>query len=455
MIFLLIGFLIIIYSLFDFKKGFSLYLAYKLLLVTNITLISIPGVPLLTLEMAMTIVFILIFFFKGNKYQYAHMHFPFFIPFIFYSIALIISSIISIAGFLSEISNLIKLISENILLVWMIWQIIETKEDFKFLFGCITIVILGSCVYGLIEFSIQSNPLSKYESTLNNDPNKTIDFSYGIDGRGYRINSIFEHAIGAGMNWAIYAVMIFILIQKRSYSIKKMLIPLITAILCIPCIFLTKMRSSILFFGISLFAVINFKAKRFYLIAALMFFGVIAFLPFVSEDIINVVLGIFDSEKAQIVGGSNIEMRVDQFLAAFALLKISPIFGLGPSFTDVLQNDLVSRLLGSESIWLGAISQLGLFGVIAYIVQIFYSLFVIPRKYKSWKIFFVSLAYWTTASITSTPGFSMVLYYLFLFYFIKTSNVYQQSVKQGNVYGLFLKRGLIYYNVIKKENNII
>ena len=50
MIFSIIGFLILVYGIKDFKKSFEIYLVYKLILVTNITLISMPGIPLLTVE---------------------------------------------------------------------------------------------------------------------------------------------------------------------------------------------------------------------------------------------------------------------------------------------------------------------------------------------------------------------------------------------------------------------
>ena len=62
MIFLVIGLFIILIGIKKLKKGFCLFLFYKVFLVTNITIISIPGVPLLTLDLFMTIVFLLLFF---------------------------------------------------------------------------------------------------------------------------------------------------------------------------------------------------------------------------------------------------------------------------------------------------------------------------------------------------------------------------------------------------------
>ncbi len=456
MIFILIGIVIIIYSFFNFKKGFSLYLCYKLMLVTNITLISTPGLPLLTLEMAMTLVFMFMFFVHGSKYQRAHTKFPFAIPFLIYGVVLLASSMFSMAGFGAEISNFIKQLSEKIILVWMAWQLIETKDDFKFIFKVVTVIILGSCIYGLIEYILQRNPLTEYEASLNSNKDKLIDFSYGADSyRGYRINSIFEHAIGAGMVWALYAVFVFIIIQKKYVTIGQIFIPFITAILCIPCILFTNSRSPLLFFAVSMVSIVNFKSKRFYPLLLSLLVGAAIAVPLLSDKIINVIKSFFSGDAANTVGGSNLEMRLDQFAAAFELMFQSPLFGLGPSFRDVIDNNLVDRLLGGESIWLQAVPQMGILGVVAYVVQVIYFIVIIPKRFKSRQIFFVSLAYWLTYTITSIPGFNHMLFFIFIFYFIKSSRVYGQMVKVGNVYGLYLRKGVIHYNVIRRRPVVI
>ena len=451
MVFILIGVLIIIYSFFDFKKGFSLYLCYKLVLVTNITLISKPGLPLLTLEMAMTLLYLFMFFLTGKKYQSAHKKFPLTIPFVLYCISMIISSCFSVVGFGGELSNLIKQFSENVLLVWMAWQILETKEDFIFLFKVVTVIILGSCIYGFIEYIIGNNPLTAYEATLN--PGNSIDWSYSAESsRGGRINSIFEHAIGAGMNWALYAVLVFNLIQNKSAGIKKFIIPVITAILCIFCMFLTNSRSPILFFIIALCSIINFKSKRFYFLMFAFIIGGIICIPFLPENVSNIILSLLDENVASNIGGSSIEMRLDQLSAAVALFIQSPAFGFGPSFKDVMQGDLVDRLLGGESVWFQVLPALGGLGIVAYIVQIYYTVVKLPQKYGSRQILFVSLAYWLTYTITSIPGFITIMFYVFIFYCIKTSENYKKAIEEGKIYGVYLCRGTIRYNVIKREN---
>ena len=50
MIFIVVGILIAFYGINDYKKALNIHIVYKLLLITNITLISIPGIPVLSLE---------------------------------------------------------------------------------------------------------------------------------------------------------------------------------------------------------------------------------------------------------------------------------------------------------------------------------------------------------------------------------------------------------------------
>lgn len=76
MIFNIIGLCILLYSLARFRKGLILFLIYKIVLVQNITLISIPGIPLLTLDDFMTIAILVIYAFKRKKLRRTKQSFP-------------------------------------------------------------------------------------------------------------------------------------------------------------------------------------------------------------------------------------------------------------------------------------------------------------------------------------------------------------------------------------------
>ena len=451
MIFIIAGLCLAIYRFFDFKKSFLLYLCFQLLLGGNVTLISVPGLPNLTLELTLTFFYIASFIIHGSKYQNAYEKFPLKLPFILYTFSLLISSIFSVAGFLEESTNFIKQILENVILVRVIWQSIDSKKDFNYAFRIITIIIIFSCIYGFYEYSIKSNPISDYKLSMN--VSNPIDWTYGADRtRGYRIKSIFDHSIGAGMNWSLYVVAVLTILTKKRIKPSKMVLPIIAAILCVPCIILTNSRSPIIFFLICLLMFISPKQKWFFYALPIVLIFSISIIPLLPEGAYNLILGFFDKSVSSSLGGSSLSMRLNQFDASFQLLATSPIYGLGPSFKSVINNDLTKRLLGSESIWFSVLPETGAIGIFAYLVQIYYTIFKIPLFYKNKSIFFTCLAYWITCSITSIPGFVSAMFYLFIFYNIKFSDVYALSRNKGIRYCLYFSRGVIYKKIVTKIN---
>lgn len=445
MIFYIIGLLLVIYSFWDFKKSFELFLGYKLILVTNITVISIVNLPILTLDMLLVIYYCTRYLLFSSKYQFATKPFPFMGPLLLFICSVIISSFFSQAGFIAEISNIVGVILQNFLLIYMIWQIVDTKNDYTFLFIIITIVILFSCCYGVFEYSISNNPLVEYEATLNSDINKLINYSYmdEISSRGYRVQSIFEHSIGAGINWALYAL--FVLYSEVN-NIKRPLrkISIITMVLCIICIFLTKMRSPLVFFFIATIGCLNFKKKKSYI---LIFLGVIFLCTFINKfDYANVFFSLLQTNNS--IGGSTLKMRIAQYKAGVELWKYSPIWGLGSKFQNIMNNTLTSQLLGMESVWLSILVKYGLLGLISYLWLSIKSIVYLPTHYKTKEIFYISLAYWITYTISSVPGMSMTMYYLFIFFWMKRSKIYELSRLRGKKYKIYFKEWKIIYTKV-------
>ena len=63
------------------------------------------------------------------------------------------SSITSLAGFISEFAKASGLIIMDIIIVYLIWKVVNTKEDFAFLFKGLTVIILFACIYIFYEKS--------------------------------------------------------------------------------------------------------------------------------------------------------------------------------------------------------------------------------------------------------------------------------------------------------------
>lgn len=422
MIFLIIGLIIIFIGTRNFKKGFYYFLFFKVCLVTNITVLSIPGIPLLTLDMFLTAIFLLLYFAKRQKMQLEYVSFPYSKPFKWMTISYFLSTLFAYIGFVGAFSQYIGQILTEFVFAWLMWKIID-KEDIGYIIKGLAFMFLLSCIYAFYEKFTQTNPIQNYELTLVNDASRAINFLVTDDiNRGYRVQSFFEHAIGAGVNWGMFIVLYFTLTTIYKYKLKSKLC-LITAIICIPCVFFANARGPLVFLMVGALSLFDLKNKNFYKLVFASVILLVVVSPLLSDYFDN-LLSIFDSKAQEKVGGSNAEMRFEQLDAAIELMKQSPLFGLGYKFMNVLHTNLVSRLLGLESIWFRVLTQFGLFGVFVNLIFLYYSIIKIPRHYKSRPILFFSLSYWITASLTSLPGMLMYLYYLISIIFIKQSDRY-------------------------------
>lgn len=421
MIFLLIGLLIIFVAIRNYKKGFYYFLFYKVCLVTNITVLSIPGIPLLTLDLFMTMVFLVLYYKDKGKIHKEVLDFPYKKPFIWIAVAYFISTLFAYIGFVGAFSQYVGQMLTEFVFAWLMWKVIDRK-DIVYLVKGLSFMFFLSCIYAFYEKFTQTNPIQEFEKTLVTDASRAIDFlSTGDIYRGYRVQSFFEHAIGGGINWGMFVVLYFSLIIVYKYKLKKKV--LVTVLLCIPCIFFTNARGPLVFLMIGAFSFIDLRNKNFYKAFIVGVVLLIIAAPLLSAYLDN-LLSIFDQKAQEKVGGSNAEMRFEQLRAAIELMQQSPLVGFGYKFMNVLKTNLVAQLLGFESMWFKILTQFGLIGVFVNLMCAYYSLVKIPKHYKSKPIFFFSLAYWVTASLTSVPGMLMYLYYLILIIFIKQSDKY-------------------------------
>lgn len=422
-----IGIMIILYSLLNYKKGFLLYLVYQIFWFYGATLFSIGG-KTITASMGMTLVFFVMYFLNSYRYPKPHTRLPYAIPLIAITISLIITCFVAFAGLNQELTRAISNIIQDVLIVWLIWNLVETKKDFEFLFKGFTLVILLACLYGTFEYASHMNPIFDLKNSIStNHISSYTEFTGTAADRGYRLTSFFEHPIGAGMSLGLYASFVLTIVVKCKKKIPYEKLALITVLLCVPCIVLTKMRSTMLFTMISGFSFIDFRKKKFYKIILFIAIGIAIAWPIISQNL-TLFLSIFNKKLQSSVGGSSFEMRLTQLDAVQQLLKLSPIGGLGELFKGYISNQYTEAALSYESIWFEQMVKHGMIGVIANIILAYYSVIKVPKDYHSKEIFFISLAYWITYTATSIPSFRMHMYYLVLFYFIKTSETYKNSL---------------------------
>lgn len=427
MIFTVIGIILIIYSFKNFKKAFLWLLVFKLFLVTNITVVAIPGIPLLKWNMFLIAIFFIQYWRNRKTLQVENKPFPYERPFKFLILSWFLSTIFAYIGFAGAVSQFIGTVFEELVIVWLMWKLIDVKKDLPFIIKWFSIAFFSISLYGFYEHQIQANPLVAYEATIIGDEERAVVFTYDADiGRGYRVQSVFEHAIGAGVNWSLYLIFVFSLWINCRYKFHDRVFILASALLGIPCLFFTNSRGPILFLMIAILSIINLKNRKVYVFGGVCFIGFVVLSPYLADYAMNII-SIFDSKAQQQVGGSNAEMRFEQLAAAIALMQEAPFFGLGFKFMSEMNNTLTTALLGLESMWFRILTQFGLFGVIANFYYAYYELWKIPRHYQSRTILFMSLAYWVVASMTSVPGMLTYMYYLFIIIFIKLSPQYNKE----------------------------
>lgn len=424
LIFYLISIIIVILGIKNLKLGFLWLLIFKVFLVQNISLIDIPGLPLLTVEVGLTLVYVILFLQKRRHIGSNPISFPYKVPFIIIAVSWFLSAVFSRIGFIGAASQLLKDICQSLITVWMMWELVEEEKDFKFLFKWFTIAFLIAGIYALYEKSIGSNPLQDYYVTLMADSEKTINFQYDDALRGQRVQSIFEHPIGSGINFAMYIIFAISTLYIFRIKVRYSLVAVIVTIISIPCVLMSNSRGPILFLMIGIFMFLNIKSGRTYKILIGGGIAVLLLLPVLSEYL-NIVLSIFDSSLQDKVGGSDANMRMEQLAASIMVAKDSPLVGLGQKYQNIMSSTYIDALLGMESIWFRVITTYGIIGVIAYLISAYYAMIKIPKLFKSRYVFFLALAYWATNTLTSIPGFLDHMYYLLLIYFIKNSDNYR------------------------------
>ena len=432
LLFLFIGFLLVLYAFFSYKKAFIAFIAFSLILNQNINLVNLPGLPLLTLNLSLCLIFWGLFLFKRTRIDRCREPFPLKTAMLLLVGSVFLSSLVGLAGPTKALPSFIGTAFEDYIMVWLVWVVIKDEKDYAFLLKMVGFVILISCVYGLYEAFTHTNPLIDYEiNNAGNASGKVVDFRYDeAGGRGYRVQSLFSHAIGAGMIWMTFFVMVVYLYSrfKRAFKIDYAWY-LALGVFCAFCAFTTNSRSPIFFMIVCMLPLFNIRKKQnLMLLGAIVVFACILF-SYNSGALQNLT-SLFDSSAQAKVGGSDAAQRLLQLNAAFEIFREHMWFGIGPHGMEFYHDPTtIDSLLGLESMWLRTIVEQGLIGVLATLFLIYTLVFKLGIFARNYLVFFLSAAFFMTSSMTSLPGFSMCLFYAFLFMLIKFSR--RQSSTPG------------------------
>jgi len=410
----------------DFRKAFLLYLFLKIFLNDNVNLINLPGVPLLTLEMVCNLCFFAYFYTLKRKLIKSSESFPLKISIIIVITSILISTIFSTVGFSTSISRAIKIIVNDYLIVFLIWYVIQSIDDIRFLLKGLIVTFLLLTVYGVFEKMTGENPVADYTYGLNSDA-KVIDFSYneGRLGMG-RVRSFITHAIGFGGYLAsfIYFFAIFSFKYKNIFKISKSSLLIIVG-LGLSVLIFTNSRSPIVFLALLGLPFINFKKVQTYRLVLVSFFLLIACYPIIEPYTANFI-SLFTSDGTSTdVGGSSMSLRFMQYVSAFIVTKNNLLIGNGIKSIESIMEMYDTDLAGLESIWLGIFIERGVVGIVCFTLP-FIALFMKSKGENKIVIRAFVIGWLAFNTITSAPGFGLSFFFTVVIIFYK-ANMYLEN----------------------------
>lgn len=417
MVLIVIGIIIGLYALIDYKKAFIWFMVYQLFVSYGIQLVKVDSlsIPLGTI---LSFLFLILYILKNKKTQKnknTKDNFPFKVAFILIIISRIMTCFTALGTFSEEFTRAISFIFQNIINIYIAWDVFDSKEDYIYFFKLVTIVFFFASILGYVEYALQYNPYTNYEK---NFIGEGINY-YSIEQvRGYRLTSIFEHPIGAGMNFALYFVISMYLLINKGKNMPFRKFSFITALMCLPLVFLTKQRSAMIFLILMTLSLVNIKKKSFYIFLIVSIITILLISPYISKYSYYLT-SIFNETASEETSGSSIAMRLMQLNYSWELMKTSPLFGLGEKCTMYLSAYWIKRILVLESVWLEQMVKHGIFGIISYIVLAITFIFKIPKKYNIGKLKYVLIGFWIVYTTTTVPAFRLYLIYILIFYCIK------------------------------------
>lgn len=428
-IYLIIFLPLIIFMFFNFKKSFLIFAFFKIILNSNINLVNLPGVPLLTLELVCNLCFAF-YFFSIKKSLNKGRNFPLLNSFLLILISLFLSTIFSTVGFGSAITRTIKIVFNDLIFVYLLWSVLSTIKDIQFIIKGFLVMFLFLTIYGFVEKITGLNPINDYNISLNENGGQVTNWEYSEDGRlGMgRVRSAIIHPIGlgvclAGLLFLFYGVIINYRRVWRLNAIKVVIVFLLG--ICV--LFFTNSRSPLVFFGIIFLSFLNFNKKSTY---QYLFMGMVVFsLGYSNFEIyLENITSLFSANgSSENVGGSNIEMRINQFVSALNLLDGYYLLGLGiKSLQDLYGND--SGILGAESIWISLAIERGFLGVLAHIVFLI-SVLKMGIGRSKLPIWFFTIGWLILTTISSTPGCGISFFLTIIIILSKLDILTKQNIK--------------------------
>ena len=394
--------LIIVFSFVKLKIGVAIYLAYLLL----VPYMQIHFFGVTFSYNLVNLIFLVAFFvdFRGrHKYRIDYKPLiPFAVLYGGYLIIMLFSSDTPLAYMLEKYRQQVMKI---FILTFVMWNVmIQDNTSVKLFRNVCLVCIAIASIYGL--FLTQTEGLNPYimELTDISGGEYNIEYLTRDTGRMFgRITSVFIHPMSFGLFLGLSLVFIYSCIRKVNVYIIAILslLVLINVFTCGVRSVIAGLAISILFY---LLLIRKFKIFAGAAVVMVIIYGVISSIPEMSEYVSSIV-----DSKSTNIGGSSLELRINQFLGCFDIISNNPLFGKGLIYV--------------------VLCNFGFVGVILWFVYVF-KMYKYMRSLGSIKEILLPLTlfvfYLSYSCITGEYGYMQVF---ILFYIIMIGDFYVTKKK--------------------------
>lgn len=365
--FLLFVLVIIGYSFKNFKRAFFIFISISILLNPGIAIKYSP--PAITVSLALTLFFIVMFYFKKEQFKSQDKCFfgrAFALMIASYTISMFIAYF---DGNKSALTYTINLLASRFIIFYVLWRLLETSEDIRFLHKWLGFIFTAALAYGVYEFTTNSNPVLEYiESVIPEEfsANKLYlsDLENTNRGGRARYQSLFYITIEYGMACLMYAFFLLQTKTVKSWVNRKKIITIALFVLCFFALWACNSKTPLV--ALPIFILPYFVKSFRNLVIASTAFLVLSSLPIDYLALLNNVIDVSSltggSDEAT---GSTLDMRLIQLGVSLDAFRQAPIFGMGIRYASILA-EINPDLLGAESCWFKLLIEQGAFGIIAF-----------------------------------------------------------------------------------------
>lgn len=347
--------LVIVASAIAYKKT-VLFSAATLMYMGNLSS-GIEGIRLYYAVVLIQIVFFYLFgHYKKRKDDYPYL---ILIPTLIAGICYLLSSILgTIHNYAKNVVN----ICAWFYYPYIVWHVMSTKKDVVRYGKILTAFFFIVAGYTFIELALGQNIYALWADNAGIIAGELGGLEAGERFGFLRCNSILPYSSALGMNSSFVFFVITILVAKgfNFSTYQRVLIYLMPL-----CVLFCGTRSQYIVFFLCFMAIMLFKEyRRLKDVRILTIIGVITLFAF-SAVFGEIIDSIIHSDSSS-TGGSNMDMRLNQYAITMSYWQRFPWFGYGRNFTWEVAIPENPALLGAESIIFTQLLDHGLAGLLCF-----------------------------------------------------------------------------------------